>query len=77
MNKRELKKKKLERLAYNNAFNKENYKQINMRFSYSKEQELIEWMANFVSPKDYIVSLIKRDMKNKLRKQNHEVSGNA
>lgn len=77
MNKREMKKKKLERLAYNNAFNKENYKQVNMRFSYSKEQELIEWIANFDSPKDYIVSLIKKDMKNKMRKQNREVSGNA
>lgn len=66
--------KRKARSDYNNQFNKENYKQLNIRFSLSKETELIEWLNNFDSPKEYIVTLIKRDIKNaNRRKRRNEI----
>lgn len=62
MGKREEKRRYKNKIAYNNAFNKENYKGISFRLSYSSESELIEWLDNFDNKKDYIISLIRKDM---------------
>lgn len=51
------------RLAYNNDFNRENYKQIAVRFSYEKEADIIEFLSNYDSNKEVIVNAIRAEMK--------------
>ena len=62
--KRELKKRYKARLSYTNQFNKENYKQISIRLSLDNESDIINWLDNFDSNKEYITSLIRKDMEN-------------
>lgn len=56
------------KLAYNNEFNKENYKCISFRLSYANEKELIDWLDNFDNKKEYITNLIMKDMKRMKKK---------
>ena len=51
------------RLDYNNAFNKENYKQIAIRLSTVNDADIIEFLSNFDSNKEIICIAIRKEMK--------------
>ena len=51
------------KLAYNNNFNKESYKQIAVRFSYEKEADILEFLSNYDSPKEAIANALRAEMK--------------
>lgn len=57
------------KLAYNNNFNKEAYKQIAVRFSYEKEADILEFLANFDSPKEAIANALRAEMKRMNRRK--------
>ena len=76
MRKRELealrKKQYKDRLAYNNGFNKEHYKQVNFRLSYEKEADIIDFLQNIDSNKDLFVTLIRKEIKRINRRSKKE-----
>lgn len=50
------------KLRYNNNYNKLNYKNISMRFHLVKDRDIIEWLLNFDNIKDYVSTIIRRDI---------------
>ena len=56
------KKQYRERLDYNNAYNRSNYRSFSVRFNNSSEKEVIAWLESRESVKGYIEQLIREDM---------------
>lgn len=50
------------KLRYNNKYNRLNYKNVSIRFHLEKDRDIIEWLENFDNNKDYISTIIRRDM---------------
>ena len=68
-----------DRLAYNNAYNKANYKGISIRLNAKTESDIIKWLAE-KDTKATIVQLIRKEMRlekrrERERKNNHEDKG--
>lgn len=59
-----------------NEFNRKNYYQISVRFSYFNENEIIDYIANIKNKKKYFKDLIERDMikNNKAVKSDESIS---
>ena len=53
------------KIEYNNAYNRNNYRSFSIRFNNHTEREIIEWLESKNSIKSYITELIINDMKNK------------
>jgi len=51
------------KLNYNNAYNRENYRSFSVRYSINSEQDIIEWLQDKGSVKEYLTTLIRKDMK--------------
>lgn len=67
---REALKKKKEKIAYNNEFNKANYLSYSFRLSREKEYKYITWLASQPEGlKPYIIKLIEADMKRQRRRK--------
>lgn len=64
------------RLEYNNTYNRNNYRSFSMRLHNENEADLIEWIESQDSVKEYLLSLVRKDIekskkKEKKRKRNH------
>lgn len=59
-----------------NEFNRKNYYQIAVRFSYYNENDIIDYIANIKNKKKYFKDLIERDMikKQKAVKSDESIS---
>ena len=59
-----------------NEFNRKNYFQIAVRFSYFNENDIIDYIANIKNKKKYFKDLIERDMikKQKAVKSDESIS---
>ena len=53
------------KMDYNNAYNRNNYRSFSIRFNNHPEREIIEWLESKNSIKSYITELILNDMKKK------------
>lgn len=51
------------KLAYNNEYNRNNYRSFSVRFNVNGEADIIEWLEKKKGVKAYITSLIQNDMK--------------
>ncbi len=51
------------KLAYNNEYNRNNYRSFSVRFNINGEADIIEWLEQKKGVKSYITSLIQNDMK--------------
>ena len=51
------------KLAYNNQYNRNNYRSFSIRFNINGEADIIEWLEKKKSVKAYLTSLIQNDMK--------------
>jgi hypothetical protein len=51
------------KLAYNNQYNRNNYRSFSVRFNINGEADIIEWLEKKKSVKAYLTSLIQNDMK--------------
>lgn len=51
------------KLAYNNQYNRNNYRSFSVRFNINGEADIIEWLEKKKGVKAYITSLIQNDMK--------------
>ncbi len=58
------------RLDYNNTYNRNNYRSFSMRLHNTKEEEIIQWIESKDSVKDYLLSLVKKDMEKSKKKTN-------
>lgn len=50
------------KLAYNNAYNRENYRSFSVRYDVRNEKKIIKWLEKQEHLKLYITSLIEKDM---------------
>lgn len=50
------------KLAYNNAYNRENYRSFSVRFDKEKEKKIIRWLEKQPGLKSYLLELIEKDM---------------
>lgn len=50
------------KIKYNNEYNRLNYKNVSIRFHLEKDRDIIEWLENFDNNKNYISTIIRRDM---------------
>ena len=53
------------KLEYNNTYNRNNYRSFSVRFNNTSEADIISWLENQDSIKNYLSSLILADMKKK------------
>lgn len=51
------------KLAYNNQYNRNNYRSFSVRFNINGETDIIEWLEKKKSVKAYLTSLIQNDMR--------------
>lgn len=51
------------RMDYNNAYNRNNYRSFSIRFNQKTEREIIHWLESKNSIKSYITELILNDMR--------------
>ncbi|HAW13531.1 MAG: hypothetical protein PUE44_07175 [Bulleidia sp.] len=51
------------RMDYNNAYNRNNYRSFSIRFNQKTEREIIHWLESKHSIKSYITELILNDMR--------------
>lgn len=51
------------KLAYNNQYNRNNYRSFSVRFNINGEADIIEWLEKKKGVKAYLTSLIQNDMK--------------
>lgn len=51
------------RLDYNNAYNRNNYRSFSIRFHKKTEREIIHWLESKNSIKSYLTELILNDMR--------------
>ncbi len=58
------------RLDYNNTYNRNNYRSFSMRLHNTKEGEIIQWIESKDSVKEYLLSLVKKDMEKSKKKTN-------
>ena len=56
------------RLDYNNTYNRNNYRSFSMRLNNTKEEELIKWLESKNSVKEYLLSLVIKDMEKSQKK---------
>lgn len=56
------------RLEYNNTYNRNNYRSFSMRLNNTKEEELIKWLESKDSVKEYLLSLVIKDMEKSQKK---------
>ena len=52
-------------LAYNNEYNRQNYRSFSIRMNREEEKHIINWLEKQKSLKKYIISLIEKDMREK------------
>lgn len=68
-------KKMTDRIKYNNAFNRANYKGISIRLNLKSEADIIDWLSE-KDTKATIVQLIRKEMRLEKRRErerkNHE-----
>lgn len=57
------------RLEYNNTYNRNNYKSFSMRLNNNDEADLIDWLKSQDSTKEYLVSIIRKDMEKSSKKR--------
>ena len=50
------------RLARVNAYNRENYKPLTIRLSYTNDRDIIDWLDNIDTVKSYLCTLIRKDI---------------
>lgn len=65
------------RLEYNNTYNRNNYRSFSMRLHNENETDLIEWIESQDSVKEYLLSLVRKDIENlkrKKRKRKHLIN---
>ncbi len=67
----------MKKLAYNNAYNRENYRSFSIRYSKENEAELIQWLESQPGVKKYISDLILADMKKKKKAEKKEAEKKA
>lgn len=53
------------KLAYNNEYNRQNYRSFSIRMNREEEKHIINWLEKQKSLKKYIISLIEKDMREK------------
>ena len=58
------------KLEYNNTYNRNNYRSFSMRLNNEKEKDIIQWLESQDSLKDYLLTLIEKDMEKSKKKQN-------
>ena len=51
------------KMDYNNAYNRNNYRSFSIRFNQKTEREIIHWLESKNSIKSYITELILNDMR--------------
>lgn len=51
------------KLAYNNQYNRNNYRSFSVRFNINGEADIIAWLEKKKGVKAYLTSLIQNDMK--------------
>lgn len=57
------------RLEYNNTYNRNNYRSFSMRLHNENEADLIEWIESQESVKEYLLSLVKKDIEKSKKKE--------
>lgn len=62
------------KLAYNNAYNRQNYKSFSIRLNKETETDLIDWLNSKEKVKEYLVHLIEKDMEKESKKKNKKKS---
>ncbi len=50
------------KLAYNNEYNRKNYRSFSIRFNREDEKKIIKWLEKKKNLKHYVKSLIVQDM---------------
>ena len=53
------------KLAYNNEYNRQNYRSFSIRMNREEEKHIINWLEKQKSLKKYIISLIEKDKREK------------
>ncbi len=61
------------KLAYNNEYNRKNYRSFSIRFNREDEKKIIKWLEKKKNLKQYLKTLIVRDMNENAL--NHEIQG--
>ncbi len=61
------------KLAYNNEYNRKNYRSFSIRFNREDEKKIIKWLEKKKNLKQYLKTLIVRDMNENVL--NHEIQG--
>ncbi len=61
------------KLAYNNEYNRKNYRSFSIRFNREDEKKIIKWLEKKKNLKQYLKTLIVRDMNENTL--NHEIQG--
>lgn len=61
------------KLAYNNEYNRKNYRSFSIRFNREDEKKIIKWLEKKKNIKQYLKTLIVRDMNESTL--NHEIQG--
>lgn len=51
-----------QKLNYNNAYNRNNYRSFSIRFSIKNETDIIQWLEKKKGIKSYLTGLIREDM---------------
>lgn len=51
-----------QKLDYNNAYNRNNYRSFSIRFSIRNETDIIQWLEEKKGIKSYLTNLIREDM---------------
>lgn len=57
------------RLEYNNTYNRNNYRSFSMRLHNENEADLIEWIESQDSVKEYLLSLVIKDIEKSKKKE--------
>ena len=57
------------RLEYNNTYNRNNYRSFSMRLHNENEADLIEWIESQDSVKEYLLSLVRKDIEKSKKKE--------
>jgi len=50
------------KLAYNNQYNRENYRSFSIRYDKNSEKKVIRWLEKQPGVKEYVTGLILKDM---------------